>query len=147
MRMLIQRVAKASVTVEGKVLGKIGQGLLVFFGVAKDDREESIRWLANKLVGLRVFSDEEGKMNKSVSDIGGGILIISQFTLYANCLKGKRPGFFDSAPPEIAEKIYQKFIREVRGLHPIVEEGEFGGDMKVELLNDGPVTLIIDAPQ
>jgi len=146
MRILVQRVAKASVTVSGNVLGKIEQGLLVFYGVAKADREESIGWLANKLVGLRIFSDEEGKMNKSVGDIGGGILIISQFTLYANCLKGKRPSFIDSAPPEIANEIYRKFIKEVKALHPIVEEGEFGGDMQVELINDGPVTLIIDAP-
>lgn len=146
MRLLIQRVSKANVTIAGREVGAIDQGLLVLFGAAQGDLEKSIEWLANKLLSLRIFSDADGKMNLSVTDVNGGVLIVSQFTLYANCTQGRRPGFTDAAAPADALALYDKFVAKVRSLHPKVATGEFGAEMQVALINDGPVTLIIDAP-
>lgn len=146
MRLLIQRVTRASVTIAGQKVSAIDHGLLVLFGAAKGDREESIDWLVNKLLGLRIFSDAEGKMNLSVADVKGSLLVVSQFTLYANCAQGRRPGFTDAAAPDDALGFYNRFIAKARSLHAHVATGEFGADMQVELLNDGPVTLILDAP-
>lgn len=148
MRVLVQRVSRASVTVEEQVTGQIGAGLLVLLGVETADTEEDIDWLCRKITGLRVFNDGNGKMNDSVVDIDGGLLVVSQFTLYASTKKGNRPGFTRSARPEHAVPLYEAFcaaLAEVAG-RP-VETGLFGADMQVELLNDGPVTIWIDSRQ
>jgi len=146
MRVLIQRVSFASVKVDGKILGAIEQGLLLLLGIEQDDTEEDIEWLCQKIPGLRIFNDEEGKMNKSVVDIDGGILLISQFTLHASTKKGKRPSFIRAAKPEQAIPLYKKFKLQL-GISSgkDIASGEFGADMKVELLNDGPVTIWIDS--
>lgn len=144
MRVVIQRVKQASVTVDRQVVGKIGPGLLVLLGVKKDDTPAATTWLVNKLTDLRIFCDEAGKMNRCAKEIGGELLVVSQFTLYANCLGGRRPDFFDAAAPEFAEACYCKFIEEARGLWSKVETGRFGAKMDVALINDGPVTLVID---
>lgn len=144
MKIVIQRVSFAKVEVDGKTVGEIGSGSLVFVGVAHGDTREQAAWLANKLVNLRMFSDSQGKMNLSLLESGGEALIVSQFTLYANCEQGRRPSFTQSASPEMANALYEGFIEEVRK-HPLrVETGLFGGDMKISLLNDGPVTFIIE---
>lgn len=145
MRAVVQRVSRASVSIEGQVVGEIGRGLLVLLGIAPDDTPEQSRWLADKVVGLRVFADEAGKMNRDVVEIGGGVLIISQFTLYGDCRKGRRPSFVDAAAPAIAVPLYEAFIEASRAQGAPVATGRFGTDMQVELINDGPVTLIIDA--
>jgi len=145
MRLLIQRVSYAQVTVENKIVGKIDKGALVLFGAKQRDANDSIPYLAEKLIHLRMFSDEEGKMNLSLKDLGLGALIVSQFTLYADCSKGRRPSFIGAAPPEIAEKLYEAFIQEVEKQLKKVEKGIFGANMQIELVNDGPVTFIIDS--
>ena len=146
MRILIQRVKNASVTVEGKVIGKIDGGLLAFVGFCDGDKEEYIRPMAEKMANLRIFEDEDGKMNLSCMDIGGEILAISQFTLYADCSHGRRPSFINAMKPDMANEYYEIFVREldrITGKAP--QTGEFGADMKVELLNDGPVTIMLDS--
>jgi D-tyrosyl-tRNA(Tyr) deacylase len=146
MRVVVQRVKEASVSVDGEVTGKIGKGLLVLFGVKNSDKPEDTVWLLNKLVNLRIFADEQGKMNLSVKDVQGEILVVSQFTLYGNCKNGRRPDFFESAPPVFAEQVYEKFLAEVEKEMGSVQAGRFGAMMQVQLINDGPVTLIIDSP-
>lgn len=147
MRALIQRVSRASVTIEGEVRGKIGRGFLVLLGVTEGDTGDDARYLADKCVGLRVFTDENDKMNLSLSDIGGGLLIVSQFTLYGDCKHGRRPSFTAAARPETAIPLYEAFVARCRESGLPVETGEFGADMKVELLNDGPVTLWMDTAE
>lgn len=146
MRVLIQRVSRASVTISGEISGKIGPGLLVLLGIEEADGPEDLDWLCGKISRLRIFSDEEGKMNRSVTDVGGGLLVVSQFTLFASTKKGNRPSFIRSAKPDIAIPLYEQFVKTlgvVAGTS--VETGEFGADMQVELLNDGPVTIWIDS--
>ena len=144
MRVVIQRVSSARVRVEGKILGEIGKGFLVLLGVGKEDTEKDADWLAEKIVGLRVFEDEQGKFNFSLKEVGGEILIVSQFTLYGDCRKGRRPSFDHSAPPELAEKLYNYFVEKVKEKGIKVATGKFQALMEVELVNQGPVTLIID---
>lgn len=144
MKILIQRVTRASVEVDRKVVGAIDLGAVVFVGITHTDTADQAVWLANKLVHLRIFEDDEGKLNQSLLDIGGSALIISQFTLYANCDAGRRPSFIQAAPPEMAEPLYELFIEQVRKKDIIVATGIFGADMKISLLNDGPVTLILE---
>jgi D-aminoacyl-tRNA deacylase len=146
MRAVIQRVARAEVRVEGESVGKIDHGLLVLLAVHRDDEPEQTRWLVEKVAQLRIFRDEADKMNLSVRDVEGGVLIISQFTLYGRCEKGRRPDFMESAPPERAEPIYDKFVSEMREWVDPVESGRFGARMEVELVNDGPVTMFIEVP-
>lgn len=145
MRACIQRVHHAQVTVNQTIVGKIRQGLLVLLGVGQGDSEDDARSLADKIVGLRIFNDADGKMNLSVIDIGGEVLVVSQFTLHGDCRKGRRPSFTDAAAPELAESLYQTFVAAVgvHGLH--VETGRFREHMDVELVNDGPVTLLLDS--
>jgi D-aminoacyl-tRNA deacylase len=146
MRVVIQRVSKASVTVNGKLRGAIGTGLLVLVGIEDADTTEDITWLSGKIVNLRIFNDEKGVMNLSVSDVSGEILLISQFTLHASTKKGNRPSYIRAGKPEIAVRLYEKVIDQLStDLGRPVETGEFGADMKVELLNDGPVTIVIDS--
>lgn len=145
MRAVVQRVSRASVAVGGQIVGQIGTGLLVLLGVAPDDTASDVSWLADKVAGLRVFRDAEGKMNRSVTDVGGAILVVSQFTLYADCSKGRRPSFVGAARPETAIPLYEAFVHELRALGIPVQTGAFGADMDVELVNQGPVTLIIDS--
>ena len=144
MRTVIQRVRFARVSVDGKIIGEIDKGLLILLGVTHDDSEKEMKWLAKKTKNLRIFEDEEEKMNLSLDDIKGKALIISQFTLYANSVKGNRPSFIEAAKPDFAKDLYLKFIQEFKNFGIETQEGEFGADMKVELLNDGPVTIIID---
>ncbi len=145
MRAVVQRVRRARVVIDGATAGEIGVGLLVLLGVAPTDTPEQARWLAQKIAGLRIFGDDEGKMNRDVTEAGGGVLIVSQFTLYGDCRKGRRPSFVDAAPPPIAIPLYEAFIDSVKLLGVPVATGRFGADMQVELVNDGPVTLIIDS--
>jgi len=145
MRVVVQRVKEAKVEVDNEVVGAIEQGLLVFLGVHLDDRPEETQWLVNKLINLRCFQDKDGKMNLNLKDIEGQALIISQFTLYANCTRGRRPDFIQAAPPETAEKIYDKFVAEVKQELGSVQTGQFGAYMRVSLINDGPVTFVIDS--
>ncbi|WP_338815050.1 D-aminoacyl-tRNA deacylase [Bernardetia sp. Wsw4-3y2] len=145
---LIQRVTQASVKVEGKVIGEIKNGLLVFLGVSATDTSKTIDWLSKKIVGLRIFSDQDDKMNFSVKDIEADILLVSQFTLYANVKKGNRPSFSDSAPPSLAIPLYEQMVKALEEkLEKPIQTGQFGADMKIELLNDGPVTICIDTHQ
>lgn len=144
MRIVIQRVNSAQVEVAGEIIGKIGKGLLVLVGIGKNDDGSSIEWLANKTVDLRIFEDENQKMNLSLRDIGGGILLVSQFTLYADCQRGRRPGFDQAALPEIAEKQFNEFVQAVKNLGITTQTGRFGADMQVSLVNDGPVTIILE---
>lgn len=146
MRAVIQRVQRASVTVDGEIIGQIEHGLLVLLGVHRTDSAEQGRWLADKIAGLRIFPDADGKMNLSVQDANGGILVVSQFTLYGACQKGRRPSFIDAAQPEIAEPLYEQFANNIRALGIPVATGKFGADMQVELINDGPVTIVLDTP-
>lgn len=145
MRLLIQRAAKGSVSIDGKTVGRTGKGLVVLVGVTHTDTEADAEYLANKCVNLRIFTDENGKMNLSLLDIGGGILAISQFTLYGDCVKGRRPGFDLAARPELAEPLYEKFVELVRNMGVSVETGRFGADMMVEIHNDGPVTFLLES--
>ena len=146
MRVVIQRVSRASVTIDGAINGQIGDGLLVLLGIEDADGLEDIEWLSNKIVNLRVFNDEAGVMNRSVREAGGGILLISQFTLHASTKKGNRPSYIRASKPETAIPLYNKMIDVLsRDLGQPVQTGIFGADMKVELLNDGPVTIVIDS--
>lgn len=144
MRAVVQRVKYSSVTVDGQVVGKIDKGLMVLLGITHSDGEKEVNWLAKKIKDLRIFEDAEGKMNLGLEDIKGELLVISQFTLYGDCIKGRRPGFIDAARPNLANSLYEKFLEKCRSFGVKTEAGIFGADMKVELLNDGPVTLIID---
>ena len=144
MRALIQRVTSASVKVDGKIVGKIGKGFLVFLGIYEEDTEEKIEKLTKKIVNLRIFNDENDKMNLSIKDVKGEILLISQFTLCADTRKGNRPSFVSAKNPKDANKIYEKIIESIKNENIVVEKGIFGADMKVEILNDGPVTILLD---
>ena len=143
MRAVVTRVKEASVTIDGKPVGKIGDGFLILLGVHRDDTEEITRWVADRVCGLRVFEDAEGKMNISPVDAGAELLVVSQFTLYAD-VSSRRPGFFDAAKPDLAIPLYELFIQECRDRGFLVETGEFGADMQVASVNDGPVTIIIE---
>jgi D-tyrosyl-tRNA(Tyr) deacylase len=145
MRVVIQRVSEASVTINDAIEGKINTGFMILLGIGHEDSNEDIEWLTQKITNLRVFSDEEGKMNLSILDIKGEILLISQFTLFASTKKGNRPSFIQSAKPEIAIPLYEKFIESLKDFGISVSTGIFGADMKVSLTNDGPVTIIIDS--
>ena len=147
MRALLQRVSRASVTVDGEVVGRIGRGFLILLGIGQDDGDGEVKALVDKIVNLRVFPDDEGKMNRSLLDSGGASLVVSQFTLYADVRKGRRPSFIDAAPPALAEPLVARFMAAlaVYGIH--VEGGVFGAHMDVELLNDGPVTIWLDSEQ
>ncbi|MCQ2490852.1 MAG: D-aminoacyl-tRNA deacylase [Ruminococcus sp.] len=144
MRIVLQRVASASVTVDGEVTGRIGRGYLVLLGVGQDDTEEDCRRLADKMINLRIFPDENDKINLSLSDVGGELLVVSQFTLYADCRKGNRPNFIQAGKPDEAERLYSYFAEYCRSKGKHVETGIFGADMKVELVNDGPFTLVLE---
>ncbi|MEJ8804159.1 D-aminoacyl-tRNA deacylase [Pontibacter sp. H249] len=145
MRVVIQRVTQASVEIDKNIKGQIGKGLLLLVGICPDDSEEDLKWLATKVAQLRIFSDENDKMNLSVQDVQGDILVISQFTLYANTKKGNRPSYVNAAPPAIAIPLYERFVAILEGvMGKPVQTSEFGADMKVSLLNDGPVTIIMD---
>ena len=145
MRAVVQRVARASVTVQERVVGETGPGLMILLGVTHTDGEEQARWLAQKIAGLRIFEDQEGKMNRSLLDVGGSALVVSQFTLYGDCRKGRRPSFTDAARPELAEPLCERFVELLREAGVTqVESGTFGAYMQVEIHNDGPVTLILD---
>ncbi len=146
MRIVIQRVTEASVTIDSVVKGRIGLGLLLLAGFTTDDTAEDLKWMAGKVTQLRIFSDENAKMNLSVQDVQGNLLVISQFTLFANTKKGNRPSYINAAPPAIAIPLYEQFIQQLElALGKKVQTGEFGADMKVALLNDGPVTITIDS--
>ncbi len=149
MRALVQRVSRAEVRVGGAVVGRIGCGLVVLLGIAKDDTPEAGRYLAEKIVNLRVFDDAEGRMNRSLLDLGpdagAGILCVSQFTLYGDCRKGRRPSYDRAAPPGAARPLYERFLEDLRGVGAHVEAGQFQAMMDVELVNDGPVTLLLDS--
>ena len=145
MRAVLQRVSRAKVTIAGEIAGEIGPGLVVLLGVTHSDTPEQAKWLAEKIVGLRIFNDGDGKMNRDVVEIGGSVLIISQFTLYGDSKKGRRPSFIDAAPPPVAIPLYEAFINGVKALGVPVATGQFGADMQVELVNDGPVTLTVDS--
>jgi D-tyrosyl-tRNA(Tyr) deacylase len=146
MKAVVQRVSRASVSVDGKVVGTIGPGMLVLVAAAREDGSDQVDWMARKLPGLRIFPDNDGKMNLSLEQVKGEMLIVSQFTLYGDCRKGKRPSYGGAAPPEQAEKLYEDFINRVREQGIPVQTGVFGAMMDVELINDGPVTLIVDSP-
>ncbi len=145
MKLVIQRVSRASVTVRGNVIGRIGQGYLVLVGVGKEDTKEDADRLVHKMIGLRIFADENGKINKSLKDVDGQLLLISQFTLYADCSHGNRPGFTNAGDPKTAKELYEYMIEKCREEIPVVEQGEFGADMQVELVNDGPFTILLDS--
>ncbi|PIR95101.1 D-tyrosyl-tRNA(Tyr) deacylase [Candidatus Falkowbacteria bacterium CG10_big_fil_rev_8_21_14_0_10_37_6] len=145
MRVVIQRVKKASVTINKKVVGQINDGLLVLFAVQVDDLLKDVDWLVKKIARLRIFTDSDGKLNKSITDINGSVLVVSQFTLYGDCSKGNRPSFTKSAPPEKAKEYYEKFVEQLRSLNIKTETGRFREHMKVELINDGPTTIILDS--
>ena len=146
MRVVLQRVARAAVRVDGKAVGEIGRGFLVLAGFAPTDTDATLDWMADKVLGLRLFGDAEGKMNRDLAEVGGAVLVVSQFTLYGDAKKGRRPSFIDAAPPEIAIPLYERFVamlREKAGSIPVAT-GEFGAMMEVELVNDGPVTLQLE---
>ena len=147
MRIVIQRVAHASVTIDGHCKASIGRGMLVLLGIEEADGEEDIDWLCKKTAALRIFDDENGVMNRSILDAGGDILVVSQFTLYADCHKGNRPSFVKAGAPDKANRLYEYFVERCRQYVPKVEHGSFGADMKVELLNDGPFTLVLNADE
>ena len=145
MRVVLQRVSRAQVTVDARITGQIHRGYLILAGFHRTDTDEQLEWMADKIIGLRLFADADDKMNLSLADIGGGLLVVSQFTLYGDTRKGRRPSFIDAAPPEIAIPLYEKFVGMLRQRAPgAVETGEFGAMMDVELVNDGPVTLVIE---
>ena len=145
MRAVVQRVHESSVTVDGRVTGRIGKGLLVLLGVGETDSEQDADYLAEKIVGLRCFADNDSKFNLSVRDAGGSVLAVSQFTLFGDCRKGKRPSFTEAARPELAVPLYERFVAKVRESGIKVQTGEFGAHMDVQLVNDGPVTLLLDS--
>jgi len=147
MRFIIQRVTEAQVTVEQETIGKIGNGFLVFIGISHQDTREIADKMIRKLTGMRIFSDEQGKTNLSLQDISGELLLISQFTLYADCKKGNRPSFTKAGHPELARELYEYIISECRKQIPVVETGVFGADMKISLLNDGPFTILLDSEE
>ena len=147
MRAVLTRVRSASVTIDGEVVGKIGKGFLILLGVGPEDTREHCRYLAQKALGLRIFEDENGKMNLGLDQIGGEVLVVSQFTLYGNCRKGRRPSFTDAAPPELGNELYEAFLQECEALGYPPQHGQFGADMQVESVNDGPVTLWLDTQQ
>jgi D-aminoacyl-tRNA deacylase len=147
MRAVVQRVSRAKVTVAGEITGQIGRGFLVLLGVAEGDGSEDARYLAQKIAGLRVFEDAEGKMNLALADVGGGMLVVSQFTLLGDCRKGRRPSFIAAARPEVANDLYQQFVALIKEQGIPVETGRFQEHMDVELVNDGPVTLLLDSRQ
>jgi D-tyrosyl-tRNA(Tyr) deacylase len=144
MRVVLQRVSRARVTVEGRVTGEIGRGLLLLVGFKEGDSEEALAWMADKVAGLRIFPDDEGKMNRSLEEADGGLLVVSQFTLYGDARKGRRPSFVDAARPETAIPLYERFLELLRATGRPVRTGEFGAMMEVELVNDGPVTLVLE---
>lgn len=144
MKFVIQRVTEASVTVEGKTIGEIGKGFLVLIGVGKEDTRETADKYLKKMIGLRIFEDAEGKTNLSLKDVGGELLLVSQFTLYANCKKGNRPSFVEAGDPEQAEDLYNYIVEEAKKQVNVVQTGSFGADMKVSLLNDGPFTILLE---
>ncbi len=146
MRALVQRVSQAGVTIDGKRTASIDRGILVLLGITESDTPEDTQWLAGKIARLRIFPDEHGKMNLSVKDIGGQVLIISQFTLYGDCRRGNRPGFDQAADPQHAEPMYDLFCERVSGMGLEVQTGTFAADMKVDLINDGPVTFMLETP-
>jgi len=145
MRAVIQRVTRANVTVDEQVVGEIKNGLVVLLGVARDDTQEDVEYLINKIVALRIFDDEEGKMNRSLKDVSGGLLVVSQFTLYGDVRRGLRPSWSDAAPPETAEPLYERFLTKAREMVELVQAGSFRKMMLVELVNDGPVTILLDS--
>lgn len=145
MRVVLQRVNYATVRVGGDEIAHIGRGLLALVGISRVDTRRDLEWMARKVVELRIFDDQEGKLNLSLQDIGGEILLVSQFTLYGDCRKGRRPSYSDAAPPAEAEKLYEEFVSIVRGLLPAVKSGKFQAMMDVELVNEGPVTLLLDS--
>ncbi len=147
MKLVIQRVTHASVTVDGACIGKIGKGLLVLVGVGQEDNEHIADCFLKKMLGLRIFEDENGKTNLSLQDVGGELLLVSQFTLYANCRKGYRPGFSEAGAPQMASDLFDYMVSRCKEQVPVVQTGQFGADMKVELLNDGPFTIILDESQ
>ncbi|MEO7042171.1 MAG: D-aminoacyl-tRNA deacylase [Gemmatimonadaceae bacterium] len=145
MRVVLQRVIRASVEIDGVIVGEIGNGLLVLVAFAPHDADQ-IDWMAEKLLGLRIFADDAGKMNRSVAEVSGSLLVVSQFTLYGDTRRGRRPSFVDAAAPEVASALYETFVSRLRASGISVATGEFGANMKVELVNDGPVTLLVDSP-
>ena len=145
MRALVQRAARAAITINGTPAGTMGAGLVVLLGITHSDSEKDVRYLADKCLGLRIFADENGKMNRSLVDVGGDLMVVSQFTLYGDCRHGKRPGFTDAANPVHAIPLYEAFIARCREAVPGLLTGEFGADMQVELVNDGPVTLMLES--
>jgi len=147
MRAVLTRVSRASVAIDGEIVGQIGRGFLILLGVGPNDTERECRLLAEKALGLRVFEDENGKMNLGLEQVGGQVLVVSQFTLYGNCRKGRRPSFTEAAPPELGNQLYEQFLADCRDLGYPPEHGRFGADMKVDSLNDGPVTIILDTDQ
>jgi len=147
MKFVIQRVLEASVAVDEEVIGQIDKGYMVLIGVGQNDTKETADKMVKKMVGLRIFEDENGKTNLSLADVGGQMLLISQFTLYANCKKGNRPSFIESGAPDMAEEMYEYIIAKCKESVPVVEKGSFGADMKVSLINDGPFTIILDSEQ
>lgn len=146
MRAVIQRVSRAEVVVDGQSVGRIGPGILALVAVSRGDAEKDLLWMAKKIVELRIFDDNEGKLNLSLQDVHGQLLIVSQFTLYGDCRKGRRPSYIDAAPPAEAEKLYLRFVSIARELVPDVQTGQFQASMEVSLTNSGPVTLILDSP-
>ena len=147
MRAILTRVNSASVTIDGQVVGAIGKGFLILLGVGPNDTEKECRYLAEKALGLRVFTDENDKMNLGLDAVQGEVLVVSQFTLFGNCRKGRRPSFAEAAGPELGERLYEQFLKDCEALGYPPQHGRFGADMKVESINDGPVTLILDTDQ
>ena len=147
MRAVLTRVNSASVTIDGEVVGAIGKGFLILLGVGPNDTEKECRYLAEKALGLRIFEDENGKMNLGLDAVQGEVLVVSQFTLYGNCRKGRRPSFAEAAPPELGNRLYEQFMRDCTDLGYPPQHGRFGADMQVASVNDGPVTIILDTKQ
>ena len=147
MRAVLTRVTSASVAIDGQTVGSIGKGFLILLGVGPNDTEKECRYLAEKALGLRIFEDENGKMNLGLDAVDGQVLVVSQFTLYGNCRKGRRPSFTEAAPPQLGNELYEQFLVDCADLGFVPQHGQFGADMKVESINDGPVTLILDTQQ
>ncbi len=147
MRAVLTRVKSASVEIGGQIAGQIGQGFLILLGVGPEDTEDTCRYLAQKALSLRLFEDENGKMNRGLEEVGGQVLVVSQFTLYGNCRKGRRPSFTDAADPELGNRLYEQFLKECEALGYPPQHGQFGADMQVQSVNDGPVTLLLDTKQ